>query len=599
MGSFSFVVSAQRRQEAERVLEKLGSGEVKSIAALESATVDIKEEAGRRSPSGEILPGIEHNEEAAKQLAKAAACMANSPGGGVLIVGVDDRTAQIIGAKTDPHWLRSRIYDLTNQKLTVDIDRVAIGEHILLAIEVSQAVEPVPYRNKYLHRVDARCVPATLTELVTGLFFGLAADPSYQPSGTPITNVTAAAEKSLRDQIAEHDPRKAELPRLDLFGRLGLIAGDGVHLNIAGEIMLAARERPSIDYMHRHVPGGPSTIRIDKGGRSMIEEILEVESEAKRNNPVREVTIGFQVHRVRAIPNRSLREAILNACCHRDWSIHGPTVVEHIGNHFYVTSPGGLIGGVREDNIITHPSVPRYRTLMDAMRQTGLVEREGVGIDHLFADMIRIGSLPPIVETLADPAVRITLLGRPVNENWFRLFADLSPITGRDDVDAALLVWRAAQGKSLFLTGHSCGPLLQRGPASAEAALNRVASYTLRSPDDTSLLTPMRTLPDTPPAWTLSKAARASLGLPVSIASPESALAWARERGRISSTEYRQMTGVSMATATKHLKVLAEEGRLEPSSETGRGRGFHYRPVLNRTVAAPNARPGDGRSSWR
>ena len=55
-------------------------------------------------------------------------------------------------------------------------------------------------------------------------------------------------------------------------------------------------------------------------------------------------------------------------------------------------------------------------------------------------------------------------------------------------------------------------------------------------------------------------------------------MAWARERGRISSSEYRQMTGVSQATATKRLKELAEQGRIAPASESGRGRGFHYRP---------------------
>ena len=73
-------------------------------------------------------------------LAEAAACMANSAGGGALVVGVDDKTGRIIGANTDPQWLRGRIYDLTDRKLTVQADRVAVGGEALLIVDVPQAV---------------------------------------------------------------------------------------------------------------------------------------------------------------------------------------------------------------------------------------------------------------------------------------------------------------------------------------------------------------------------------------------------------------------------------------------------------------------------
>ena len=51
------------------------------------------------------------------------------------------------------------------------------------------------------------------------------------------------------------------------------------------------------------------------------------------------------------------------------------------------------------------------------------------------------------------------------------------------------------------------------------------------------------------------------------------------ERGRISSAEYRELAGVSPATATNRLKELAQQGLLLPSSNAGRGRGFHYLPA--------------------
>ena len=575
--TFAYVPQPQRREEVERVLRTLSEGDA-SVDELESAVVDIKEEAGRRADDGSILPGSPRNDETAEKLAEAAACMANSAGGGALVVGVDDKTGQIIGAKTDPQWLRSRIYDLTERKLTVQVDRVTAGETQLLIIEVPQALEPVPYRGKYQHRVDARCVPATRTELMGALFANLAADPSSMPSQTPVNSIAPSVMETLRGRLSDDDSPKAELPKRDLLGRLGLVAEDGEHLNKAGEMLLAVRREPAIDYSYRHVPGGPSILRILEGGRSLLEEVLTVEAQANDHNFVTETTIGLQVHKVWAIPRRSLREALLNAVCHREWSLPGPTVVEHIGNHLRVTSPGGLIGGITENNIITHHSVPRYRTLMNALRLIGLVEQEGVGVDMMFAEMIRIGSRPPAITTLPDPAVRIDLYGQTVNENWYRLFADLEPPRGRDDVDAALLVWRGAQPQSPFLTSESCAPLLQRSRGDTEAALRRVAEYRLAMPM-APLLAPIAVPHDTPAAWQLSPQVKAALGLQPGAESGEWALAWARERGRISSGEYREMAGVSAATATNRLKELARQGQLVPSSDVGRGRGFHYLPA--------------------
>ncbi len=575
--TFTYLPQPQRREEVERVLWTLSEGG-SSADELESAVVDIKEEAGRRAGDGSILPGSPHNDEAAEKLAEAAACMANSAGGGALVVGVDNKTGRIIGAKTDPQWLRSRIYDLTERKLTVQVDRVAADGAELLIIEVPQALEPVPYRGKYQHRVDARCVPATRTELMGALFANLAADPSNMPSQTPIIAIAPSAIETLRGRLSDDDSPRADLPIRDLLGRLGLVAEDGEHLNQAGEMLLAVRRQPAIDYSYRHVPGGPSIVRIMEGGRSLLEEVLTVEARANDHNFVTEITIGLQIHKVWAIPRRSLREALLNAVCHREWSLPGPTVVEHIGNHLRVTSPGGLIGGVTENNIITHHSVPRYRTLMNALRLTGLVEQEGVGVDMMFAELVRIGSRPPAITSLPDPAVRIDLYGQPVNENWYRLFTDLDPPPGRDDVDAALLVWRGAQPQSPFLTSESCAPLLQRSRGDTETALRRVAEYRLATPG-APLLSPIAVPHDTPAAWQLSPPAKAALGLQPGTESGEWALAWARERGRISSAEYRELAGVSAATATNRLKELAQQGRLVPSSNAGRGRGFHYLPA--------------------
>lgn len=108
---FRFLGPPTPEEEVKRVLTSLADGSY-TPEELESTAIDLKEEAGRRHNSG-IGPGSPHNERLALQLTEEAACMANTAGGGALVVGVDDRTGDIIGADTDPDWLRTRIYQLS------------------------------------------------------------------------------------------------------------------------------------------------------------------------------------------------------------------------------------------------------------------------------------------------------------------------------------------------------------------------------------------------------------------------------------------------------------------------------------------------------
>lgn len=568
---FTFFDPPSREEEIHRVLTALATGDY-TPEDLETTSVDLKEEAGRRQGS-RILPGLPQSEPVAKQIAEEAACMANTRGGGALIVGVDDKTGQLIGSSTDADWLRRRIYELTERRLSTEIRPVDLSGTRLLVMSIPQAVEPVPFNGKYRHRVGRACVPVTNTELLQGLFADAAADPSHHRSGHSVSGIAEGAVASLRRRMAMVDRSKASLDLRDLLARLGLLHDSSDSLNMAGEILLIPRDQPSIDYTRRAVPGAQSTVRIHEPGLCLLEELDLVEAEAARNNPVAEVSDGFGIIRIRAIPERSLREAILNGVCHRDWNRRDPTVVEHIGNELRVTSPGGFIGDVTAENIITHPSQPRYRALMGAVRQLGLVEQEGVGVDMMVGDLTRIGGEPPLIESTDSPAVRVVLGGRPVDTDRYRFFSTLEPVEAREDTDAALLVWRAGNAATPFFTAKSCHRLLQRTRDDAHNALLRVSTYSIEG--GAPLLTPIA-IPDAGPlAWRLSQPARRRLGIPQP--GLAAAVTWVRERRRISTAEYRALTDVSNPTAVAHLKTLAEEEGLVPSRPSGRGPGFHYR----------------------
>ncbi len=102
-------------------------------------------------------------------------------------------------------------------------------------------------------------------------------------------------------------------------------------------------------------------------------------------------------------------------------------------------------------------------------------ERVALQLTEEVADLIRIGCNPPLIELIEDPSVQVILSGGRPDEDRYRLFGELQPRGASDDVDAALLIWRAWHPGTPFLTAASCAALLQRTRHDAENAIRRVA----------------------------------------------------------------------------------------------------------------------------
>ena len=129
----------------DAALRRLSEGEAPS--AMEVERVDVKEEPGRRAADGSILSGAETNEQAADYLAGEMACMANTPGGGTVIVGVADG-GQKIGTELNPEWLRHRIWELTAGSLTISARVANVEGSRLLVLSSVEALSPVAYRGR-------------------------------------------------------------------------------------------------------------------------------------------------------------------------------------------------------------------------------------------------------------------------------------------------------------------------------------------------------------------------------------------------------------------------------------------------------------------
>jgi len=121
------------------------------------------------------------------------------------------------------------------------------------------------------------------------------------------------------------------------------------------------------------------------------------------------------------LPERPVREAVVNAVAHRDWRLPESVAIEQAPTRLIVSSPGALVSGVTVENILAHPSKPRNRILTEAIRKLGLAEQAGVGIDRMYLDMIRGGHQPPTIS--ATDHVRVALVGGAPNKPVARYVA--------------------------------------------------------------------------------------------------------------------------------------------------------------------------------
>lgn len=107
-------------------------------------------------------------------------------------------------------------------------------------------------------------------------------------------------------------------------------------------------------------------------------------------------------------PNTAVREAIVNAVCHRDYSLRGRKIeIRMYRDRLEVISPGGLAGYMTLDNL-QDEHYSRNPRLVNGLFYWGYIEELGLGIDQMIEEMVQAGNPPPIFAATTY-AFRVTL----------------------------------------------------------------------------------------------------------------------------------------------------------------------------------------------
>ncbi len=154
------------------------------------------------------------------------------------------------------------------------------------------------------------------------------------------------------------------------------------------------------DILQQTLPTAKAVFQVLEGTQVRINEQIAkpllatfeiFENYLKAWNPESEVEYGLFRIPVPEFSETAFREGLVNAFCHRDYSILQPVRLAIEDDGLSISSPGGFIEGVNLNNLLTVEPHGRNPALSDALKRLGLAERTGRGIDRIFESSIIYG----------------------------------------------------------------------------------------------------------------------------------------------------------------------------------------------------------------
>lgn len=128
---------------------------------------------------------------------------------------------------------------------------------------------------------------------------------------------------------------------------------------------------------------------------------------------------------------RAFREALVNAFCHRDYSVLGRVLVQITDEGMTISNPGGFVDGIRADNLLDAEPHGRNPALADAMKRIGLAERTGRGIDRIFEGSLLYGRLLPDYSNSTQSSVKLFIPKGPTDKAFICMVSEEQQRLGR------------------------------------------------------------------------------------------------------------------------------------------------------------------------
>ena len=361
-------------------------------------------------------------------------CALANEGGGKLIFGIEPKLHKVVGTELWQGTFNTLQNSVLNKLgIRVDIEEVVhpLGRVLIFHIPTHYVGKPIKVNGIYYMRAGESLVPMDEQTLKLKLNQHESDFSALIVKGLSISDLDSDAITSLRTTLVKNG--KSALSDLNdekLLSDLELITSDGI--TFAGLILLGKKNRidellscSEIIFEWR----GEEKIGYDfrKEWREPFMKVYDDIWQTINNRNIRiPIQEGLLQNEILAFNEKAIREALLNAVTHRDYSVQSQSVFIKTDNkNFVVISPGGFLPGITPQNILEKRAW-RNRRIAEVFQKLGLVERSGQGMDQIFESTIREGKGFPNLLKSDDFQVNLEIPAQVKDKNFILFLEKVS-----------------------------------------------------------------------------------------------------------------------------------------------------------------------------
>ena len=335
---------------------------------------------------------VEFKERWTDSALEALAAFANHKGGTVYVGIADDgRPVGYIVSDEEQQRIINQIVQTLGLRPRVRVEKLARKN--VLAIHVEPTTIPTPCRGRYFTRVGTTNRDMTPDQVGRRLMVQLGESWDALPSRLTLKDLDNEAFRRFAriaqgrlPKLSPKDPPKRVLENLDLVSD-GFLTKGAVLLLGKRPRQACSSARVQIGRFKREVildnrfVDGTLWEQLD-ATMDALRGYLQVRQEIRSTAPTVE---GLQRHDIWEYPLDALREAIINALIHRDYTVSGHIQARVEDDSIRIWSPGNLPHGMTLAKLLREPhgSRPRNPFLAEAFFFAGLIESWGTGIGRM------------------------------------------------------------------------------------------------------------------------------------------------------------------------------------------------------------------------
>ena len=349
---------------------------------------------------------IEFKEKFDDRTIESAVAFANTKGG-TIFIGVSDKNnikGIKIGKETINQWT-NQISQSTDPRIIPEIEQMKVGGKTVIAVKIKEnPIKPVSTKGRCLKRVDSSNRAMSAQEVAqmhlhsTGMSWDKYPAKDASLEDIDINNVNRYIRKARetgRKKVGDDEEPMQVLEKMSLitegqptWASILLFSGQTNKFISQAAIHCGRFKEGNIVIDDRMIVG------------TVFEQIDEAMDFIRKNINVEFVMTGRPEREQKwDYPLEALREALINAVCHRDYTILSNIEIRIFDDKLIIRSPGSLPYGITLEELFKpHSSTLRNKGLAEVLYDTELIEQWGSGIEKIQKYCIDAGLPEPIFE---------------------------------------------------------------------------------------------------------------------------------------------------------------------------------------------------------